>query len=66
MSNFEEMNPIIESKKLVMKPYEFGDYIGYCPWCNNIFYLKPWPSKINYMNNLIYQCSECGKWVQLF
>lgn len=56
----------MKSKPLVMKQDEFGDYIGYCPWCDNIFYLKPYSSKINYMYSLIYQCNKCGEWVQLF
>lgn len=55
----------MDSKLLIMKRDEFGDYIGYCPWCDNIFHLASWSPKINYMNSLIYQCRECGEWVQL-
>ena len=56
----------MDSKLLVMKQDEFGDYIGHCPWCDDIFHLASWSPKVKYMNSLIYQCRECGKWVQLF
>lgn len=55
---------LLNDKDLVMKQNEFGDYEGHCPWCDEIFYLPFWSSRVTAANP-VHQCINCDGWVRL-